>query len=52
MPAEIPPRDDAPAIAGAWGVDTDPYTDEDGFTDGVPDDVNGPLPIINGAGDE
>lgn len=40
------PRDEAPAIPGEWGVDEDPYTDEDGFTDGVPDDVDQPLPEI------
>jgi hypothetical protein len=44
MTGKMPPRDEAPAIEGAWGVDTDPYTDEDGFTNGVPDDVDQPLP--------
>ena len=36
------PRDEAPAIPGEWGVDEDPYTEEDG----VGDDVDGPLPEI------
>lgn len=41
------PRDEAPNIPGEWGVDTDPYTDEDGIQpDGTVDDVDGPLPEI------
>jgi hypothetical protein len=42
MPDPKHPRDEAPAIPGEWGVDEDPYTEEDG----VGDDVNGPLPEI------
>jgi hypothetical protein len=36
------PRDEAPNIPGEFGVDEDPYIEEDG----VGDDVDGPLPDV------
>lgn len=38
----IDPRDEAPRVPGEWGVDSDPYTDEDG----IGDDMDQPLPEI------
>ena len=36
------PRDEAPAVPGAFGVDEDPYTDDDSIGQGADD----PLPDL------
>lgn len=37
MPTKDKPRDDAPKVPGAFGVDEDPYTDDDSIGEGDPE---------------